>query len=176
MPQANPPRLLNAAGQSIWYDNIQRSMLTSGMLARLIAEDDLRGITSNPTIFEKAIAGSRDYDEALRRELQRNPQQSSRDLFFTLAIEDIRAAAEAAGLPFVHIPVRGGAMTPADIARFKAALAELPQPILGYCRSGTRTTFLWALSQAGERPAEEIVALAAAAGYDVSPLGPRLEG
>lgn len=95
MPQANSLRLLNAAGQSVWYDNIQRSMLTSGMLARLIAEDDLRGITSNPTIFEKAIAGSRDYDEALRRELQRNPQQSSRDLFFTLAIEDIRAAAEA---------------------------------------------------------------------------------
>ena len=95
MPQANPLRLLNAAGQSVWYDNIQRSMLTSGVLARLIAEDDLRGITSNPTIFEKAIAGSGDYDEALRRELQRNPQQSSRDLFFTLAIEDIRAAAEA---------------------------------------------------------------------------------
>ena len=95
MPQANPLRLLNAAGQSVWYDNIQRSVLTSGMLAQLIAEDDLRGITSNPTIFEKAIAGSSDYDEALRRELQRNPQQSSRDLFFTLAIEDIRAAAEA---------------------------------------------------------------------------------
>ena len=69
MPQANPLRLLSAAGQSVWYDNIQRSMLSSGMLARLIAEDDLRGITSNPTIFEKAIAGSSDYDEALRREL-----------------------------------------------------------------------------------------------------------
>ena len=95
MPQANPLRLLSAAGQSVWYDNIQRSMLSSGMLARLIAEDDLRGITSNPTIFEKAIAGSGDYDEALRRALQRNPRQSSRDLFFTLAIEDIRAAAEA---------------------------------------------------------------------------------
>ncbi|KAB2930812.1 MAG: transaldolase [Candidatus Contendobacter sp.] len=95
MPHANPLRHLNAAGQSVWYDNIQRSMLSSGMLARLIAEDDLRGITSNPTIFEKAIAGSSDYDEALRRELQRNPQQSSRDLFFALAVEDIRAAAEA---------------------------------------------------------------------------------
>ena len=95
MPHANPLRLLNASSQSVWYDNIQRSMLSSGMLARLIAEDDLRGITSNPTIFEKAIAGSDDYDEALRRELNRNPHQSSRDLFFTLAIEDIRAAAEA---------------------------------------------------------------------------------
>ena len=95
MLQANPLRLLNAAGQSVWYDHIQRSMLSSGTLARLLAEDDLRGITSNPTIFEKAIAGSDDYDGALRRELQRNPHQSSRDLFFTLAIEDIRAAAQA---------------------------------------------------------------------------------
>lgn len=88
--------------------------------------------------------------------------------------EDIRAAAEAAGLPFVHIPIRGGAMTPDDVTRFKAALAELPHPILGYCRSGTRTTYLWALSQAGERPTDEIIALAAQAGYDVSPLAPRL--
>ncbi|HNW77296.1 MAG TPA: transaldolase [Candidatus Competibacteraceae bacterium] len=95
MPHANPLRLLSAAGQSVWYDNIQRSMLRDGTLARLIAEDDLRGITSNPTIFEKAIAGSADYDEALRQELRRNPEQSSRELFFSLAIEDIRAAAEA---------------------------------------------------------------------------------
>ena len=94
----------------------------------------------------------------------------------TRSDDEIAAAAEAAGLTFVHIPIRGGAMTPDDVARFKAALADLPQPILGYCRSGTRTTYLWALSQAGERPVEEIVALAAAAGYDVSPLGPRLEG
>lgn len=95
MPHANPLRLLSAAGQSVWYDNIQRSMLRDGTLARLIAEDDLRGITSNPTIFEKAIAGSTDYDEALRQELHRDPEQSSRELFFSLAIEDIRAAAEA---------------------------------------------------------------------------------
>ena len=95
MPHANPLRRLNAAGQSVWYDHIQRSMLTSGKLARLVAEDDLRGITSNPTIFEKAITGSGDYDEALRRELQRDPNQSSRELFFSLAIDDIRAAAEA---------------------------------------------------------------------------------
>ena len=95
MPPANLLRQLSAAGQSVWYDNIQRSMLTSGMLTQMIAEDDLRGITSNPTIFEKAIGGSADYDEALRRELQRDPQQSSRALFFTLAIEDIRDAAKA---------------------------------------------------------------------------------
>lgn len=95
MLPANPLRRLSATGQSVWYDNIQRSMLTSGKLAQMIAEDDLRGITSNPTIFEKAIGGSADYDEALRRELRRYPQQSSRALFFTLAIEDIRDAARA---------------------------------------------------------------------------------
>ncbi|HOW76046.1 MAG TPA: transaldolase [Candidatus Competibacteraceae bacterium] len=91
----NPLRQLSAAGQSVWYDNLQRSMLTSGMLAQMIAADDLRGITSNPTIFEKAIGGSADYDQALRRELQRDPRQSNRALFFTLAIEDIRDAAKA---------------------------------------------------------------------------------
>ena len=92
----NPLRQLSAAGQSVWYDNLQRSMLTSGMLVQMIAEDDLRGITSNPTIFEKAIGGSADYDQALRRELQRDPRQSNhRALFFTLAIEDIRDAAKA---------------------------------------------------------------------------------
>lgn len=89
----NHLRQLNAAGQSVWYDNIQRSMLTSGQLERMIDEDHLRGITSNPTIFEKAISGSSDYDEALRDELARDPQQSTRSLFFKLATADIRAAA-----------------------------------------------------------------------------------
>src|ERR1043165_8049 len=57
-------------GQSIWYDNIRRAMLTSGDLAKKIEEDDLRGVTSNPTIFEKAITGSTDYDEQLSRLVQ----------------------------------------------------------------------------------------------------------
>ncbi|HXH03742.1 MAG TPA: transaldolase [Candidatus Competibacteraceae bacterium] len=93
--QTNPLRALNAAGQSVWFDNIQRAMLApDGELARMIAEDDLRGVTSNPSIFEKAITGSHDYDAALRRELQQNPSQSARELFFHLAIEDIRAAAD----------------------------------------------------------------------------------
>ena len=80
--------------QSIWLDNLTRTHLREGTLGRLV-ELGVSGITSNPTIFEKAIAGSGDYDEALRRELRRDPRQSSRDLFFTLAIEDIRAAADA---------------------------------------------------------------------------------
>ncbi len=90
----NPLRALNAFGQSIWYDNIHRGMLGSGELTRLIAEDDLRGVTSNPSIFDKAIGGSREYDEALRRELRAKPNRSSRELFFSLAGEDICAAAD----------------------------------------------------------------------------------
>ena len=49
-------------GQSIWYDNIRRAMLVSGDLQKKIEEDDLRGVTSNPTIIEKAVTGSTDYD------------------------------------------------------------------------------------------------------------------
>ena len=53
-------------GQSIWYDNIRRSLITSGGLQKLIDEDAVVGVTSNPTIFEHAIDGSADYDDAIR--------------------------------------------------------------------------------------------------------------
>ena len=56
----------------------------------------------------------------------------------------------------------------------REALDTMPGPILGFCRTGTRTTFLWALANAGRRPTDEIVAAASAAGYDVSPLRARL--
>jgi len=80
---------LTAAGQSIWYDNIKRSMFASGELKKLIA-DGLRGMTSNPTIFEKAIDSGTDYDEQLKSLAgkERDPQK----LFEALAIQDIRAA------------------------------------------------------------------------------------
>ena len=91
----NPLRRLQDFGQSIWYDNIERKMLLTGELARLIQEDGLRGITSNPTIFEKAIAHSNDYDESLSKWLYAASRQDSRSLFFNLAIEDIQGAADA---------------------------------------------------------------------------------
>lgn len=90
----NPLRALNAAGQSVWYDNIHRSMLTSGELARLVAEDDLRGVTSNPTIFDKAITGGHEYDDALRSLSRSSASQTSREKFYSLAIADIQAAAD----------------------------------------------------------------------------------
>ena len=63
----NPLTRLAALGQSPWYDFITRDLVHSGELARLIRDEGLRGMTSNPTIFEKAIAGSSDYDEDIRR-------------------------------------------------------------------------------------------------------------
>lgn len=88
----NPLLDLQRQGQSVWYDNIQRSLITSGELSRLIKEDGLRGVTSNPTIFEKAIAGSHDYDEALARLSAEG--LSIPDIYKRLAIEDIQLAAD----------------------------------------------------------------------------------
>ena len=85
---------LQKQGQSLWLDYIRRNLITGGELSRLVKEDGLRGVTSNPTIFEKAIAGSTDYDQALRATLRENPHAEAGALFETLAIEDIRMAAE----------------------------------------------------------------------------------
>ena len=60
--EANPLRGLSDFGQSVWLDYIRRSLITSGELKRLVVEDGLRGVTSNPAIFEKAIVGSTDYE------------------------------------------------------------------------------------------------------------------
>ena len=62
---ANPLRMLNEFGQSVWLDFVSRDLLKSGGLAHLIADDGLRGVTSNPTIFSQAILGSEDYDDQL---------------------------------------------------------------------------------------------------------------
>ena len=62
----NPLLKLQTFGQSVWMDFIRRGTLASGELKQLIEEDGLRGVTSNPSIFEKAIAGSHDYDGAIR--------------------------------------------------------------------------------------------------------------
>ncbi|MDT4896072.1 MAG: transaldolase / glucose-6-phosphate isomerase [Acidobacteriota bacterium] len=80
------------AGQSIWYDNIRRAMLETGDLSKKIAEDDLRGVTSNPTIFEKAITGSTDYDEQMRLLVRQGASVS--DIYEALVLDDIRAAAD----------------------------------------------------------------------------------
>lgn len=89
----NPLVELNQLGQSIWYDNITRSMLGDDLQA-LIDNDDLRGITSNPSIFQKAITSSDTYDSAIQTIIQNNPSVTAKEVFFELAIDDIRAAAD----------------------------------------------------------------------------------
>jgi transaldolase/glucose-6-phosphate isomerase len=79
-------------GQSIWYDNIRRAELTGGHLQKRIDEDDLRGVTSNPTIFEKAITGSTDYDDQLRSLVQAGKNVS--DIYEDLVVQDIGTAAD----------------------------------------------------------------------------------
>ena len=90
--------------------------------------------------------------------------------------EDLRQAAEAAGLAFAHVPVVGGAISDQDVADFREALANLPQPVFGFCRTGTRTTTLWALANAASISADDLIARAKSAGYDLGALRPRLEG
>ncbi|HXZ34918.1 MAG TPA: transaldolase family protein, partial [Thermodesulfobacteriota bacterium] len=63
----NPIKKLREINESIWLDNLSRNLINSGGLQRLIYEDGITGITSNPTIFQKAISGSKDYDLSLRR-------------------------------------------------------------------------------------------------------------
>src|ERR1700686_3709227 len=92
MMSPNPLRQLNALGQSVWYDYIRRGELLSGDLKRLIDEDGLSGITSNPSIFEKAIAGSKDYDAAIRK--LAGERLEAPLLFERLEVEDIQMAAD----------------------------------------------------------------------------------
>ena len=79
----------------------------------------------------------------------------------------IRAKAESLGLTFVALPF-SGAPTPEIVERMNGILNEAPQPVLAYCRTGTRCITAWALTHAGQGSAEEIVDAAAAAGYDLS--------
>jgi transaldolase/glucose-6-phosphate isomerase len=88
----NPLLKLQTFGQSIWMDYIRRHMMTSGELKQLIEEDGLRGVTSNPSIFEKAIAGSHDYDEAIRALALEG--KSIEEIYQTLTVGDVQRAAD----------------------------------------------------------------------------------
>src|ERR1043166_3694484 len=90
----NPLKELLGQGQSVWLDYISRELIRSGELKRLVEEDGIRGVTSNPTIFEKAIAGSADYDDTLRTVLAANPNADLQKLYETVVIEDIQHAAD----------------------------------------------------------------------------------
>ncbi len=89
---ANPLKLLADQGQSVWLDYIRRDLVEGGGLARLVREDGLAGVTSNPAIFEKAIAGSRDYDAALAAALAETRDPVA--VYERLAVRDIQDAAD----------------------------------------------------------------------------------
>ncbi len=88
----NPLKKLTELGQSIWLDFINRDLITSGKLQRLIEEDSLRGLTSNPSIFEKAFSESNDYDQTIRTLLK--DTKNIHDIYETLALRDGRDAAD----------------------------------------------------------------------------------
>ena len=90
--KANPLLKLSAFGQSIWLDYIRRQMIDAGELKRLIDDDGLKGVTSNPAIFQKAIAGSTDYDEAIRTLAQAG--KSVEAIYQVLTVEDVQRAAD----------------------------------------------------------------------------------
>ena len=90
---SHPLLQLQSLGQSPWHDNIRRGQLESGELKKMVADGDITGLTSNPTIFEQAIANSTDYDSALR-DLALDGHDAE-GIFDALAIEDIRDAADA---------------------------------------------------------------------------------
>ncbi len=88
----NPIREIAKLGQSIWFDQVRRALMTSGELQRMIDEDDLRGVTSNPTIFEKSIGGSTDYNTAIAGLVEQN--KSVDEIYENLVLEDIGNAAD----------------------------------------------------------------------------------
>ena len=92
--EKHPLLALADLGQSVWLDNIERGMLQSGELARMVRDEGLKGITSNPTIFQKAISGSQIYSDAIAKLSRDGKRYTARDLFYHLAIEDIQAAAD----------------------------------------------------------------------------------
>ena len=89
---SNPLVRLGQLGQSPWYDFITRDLVASGDLARLIADDGLLGMTTNPTIFEKAVAGGERYDEPIRRLAGQG--RSAAEIFEAVAVADVRAACD----------------------------------------------------------------------------------
>src|SRR5881409_2371393 len=91
MPESNLHKL-SALGQSVWIDYLSRQMLQSGKLARMMEEDAVVGVTSNPTIFQKAISQGDAYDEQIREVLER--REDAKEVFLELAVRDVQDACD----------------------------------------------------------------------------------
>ncbi len=131
-----PLHQINALGQSIWYDNIRRALIEMGDLQALI-DKGVTGVTSNPTIFEKAIAGSADYDTDIRR--LTNEGKSVTEIYETLATTDIASGADLLRPIYEHTAGADGFIslevsptlahdTPGTIAEGKRLFAALGRP------------------------------------------------
>lgn len=92
-----------------------------------------------------------------------------------LQTEEIRAAAESLGLAFVANPVIGGAITEDNVSTQREVITSSPGPVFAYCASGNRSSVVWALAHAGERPADELIGIPARFGYSLEWLRPTLE-
>jgi transaldolase/glucose-6-phosphate isomerase len=103
----NPVKELEKYGQSVWLDFLARGFVAKGELKKLIETDGLKGVTSNPSIFEKAIASSDEYDGAIRKALQ-NGDRSVAELFEILAVEDIQHAADVLRPVYDHLQGNDG--------------------------------------------------------------------
>jgi transaldolase / glucose-6-phosphate isomerase len=113
------PRLksLTEAGVSVWLDQIRRSLITGGELGRMVAEESLRGVTSNPSIFEKAILGSKDYDDDLEQFARENLDATA--IYDRIAVRDVQLAADVLGSVHRESNGRDGFVSlevPADMA------------------------------------------------------------
>jgi sulfide:quinone oxidoreductase len=89
--------------------------------------------------------------------------------------EAVKAAAEAAGMAFHYLPLSPGGLSEDLIEGMRDAIMEASGPVLAYCRSGARSTNLWALAMAPETPPDTLIAKAAGAGYDLNPIRPMLQ-
>lgn len=130
---------LTTLGQSIWYDNIQRKLLSNGILANLISSGDIRGITSNPSIFHNAIAKTTDYDSALVPMVSAG--WTAEAIFWQLAKEDIQTAADLFQVLYTESNARDGYVslevnpnlandTESTVAQAKKLWAEVNRPNL----------------------------------------------
>ena len=126
---------LTAAGTSMWLDQMRRGMIEDGELQRMVDEDSLRGVTSNPAIFEKAILGSPDYDEDLAAAAREG--LSAREVYRRLAVKDVQLAADVlrpppgrpCGLVFLDPPYGQNQVAPAAAA-LRAAGWFAPDAVL----------------------------------------------
>lgn len=91
------------------------------------------------------------------------------------ASQSLQAKAEAAGLQYHYVPVTPGHISPDQVQAVAAAMSQSNGKVLGFCRSGMRSTCLWALSQAGSVSSQDLISAAAQAGYDIAGMKPRLD-